>query len=170
MSFTTPNNTSYIRVSYTISNNIDGDITKTNVMLNKGPEALPYQPYNGPIIHEKDITPVLLWKNGSPNAEFAEQTININGTLDNYEYITIVYKQLKGSGSQPVLHKFKNLKAYGNDYNTNISYCAGTTTQSIRTRYFAFPTATTITVGAGYVGNGLNNSAIVPYEIYGSKY
>ena len=38
-----------------------GTTTYSNIMLNEGDHAYPYQPYNGAIIHDKDITPVLLW-------------------------------------------------------------------------------------------------------------
>ena len=33
-----------------------------------------YQPYNGAIVHEKDITPVLLWENANANADMSENT------------------------------------------------------------------------------------------------
>ena len=46
-SFTTPSNCAYIR--------IDTEIPITQIMLNEGSVALPYQPYEGKVVHEKEL-------------------------------------------------------------------------------------------------------------------
>lgn len=156
----------YVKVSngYTCNNVI------VKPMLINGIKKQPFQEWNGKIIHEKDITPVLLWENGSPNTEFAGQTINLSESMSNYEYIIIAYKQIGAVDSEPVLHKIKNLKSYGANYSTTLSYCAGTTNQSIRTRALTFPTATTITINDAYLGNSVYKNVIVPFAVYGSNY
>ena len=146
-------------------------LTDCDIMIVKGttvPET--FQEYNGPIIHEKDITPVLLWKNGNPNAEFTEQTITLSESLNNYEYINILYKQVGSVDSEPVIYKIKNLKKYGTNYSSTLSWCGGTTTQSTNTRAMTIPTNTSIKFGAGYRNNSILNTIIVPYAIYGSNY
>ena len=60
-------------------------------MLNYGDHAYPYQEYNGDIVRTKDIEPVLLWENGSPNSAFSSTTLSISG-LSNYKYIVIEYQ------------------------------------------------------------------------------
>lgn len=59
-----------------------------------------YQEYNGEIVHREDLG-VLLWRNGSPNAEFIEQTITLNDNMDNYSYIKIVHT-VYGTGDRTV--------------------------------------------------------------------
>ena len=59
-SFTTPSNCAYIR--------IDTEIPITQIMLNEGSVALPYQPYEGKVVHEKElesITPGIFTKLGN---------------------------------------------------------------------------------------------------------
>ena len=46
-SFTTPSNCAYIR--------IDTEIPITQIMLNEGSTPLPYQPYEGKVVHEKEL-------------------------------------------------------------------------------------------------------------------
>ena len=148
----------------------EGTSVYKNIQLEEGTIGTSYEEWNGKLIHEKDITPVLLWKNATPNAEFTEQTITLSESLNNYEYINILYKQVGSVDSEPVIHKIKNLKTYGTNYSSTLSWCGGTTTQSTNTRAMTIPTDTSIKFGGGYRNNAILNTIIVPYEIYGSNY
>jgi hypothetical protein len=83
----------------------DTNVVVKNIMINEGTEPLPYQEWNGSIIHEKDIKPVLLWENASPNASLASQPISISSLL-NYikigQRFKIGYKRsiVNGAGIQ----------------------------------------------------------------------
>ena len=88
-SFTASSTTAYVRVCYR------NDL-QTNIMLEKGSTALPYEPYITPSIYvdneEIYSKPVLLWENGSPNSSFAAQAITLNDSLANYKYYEIMYR------------------------------------------------------------------------------
>lgn len=68
-----------------------GDSFTSNIMLVEGSHPYPYQPYNGEIVREKDIEPVLLWENGNPDSSFAAQTISVPN-LNVWKYFVIAYR------------------------------------------------------------------------------
>lgn len=54
--FLTRNNTCYIRILFKNTTNTDFNLDiLSRVMLNEGSVALPYQPYEGKVVHEKDL-------------------------------------------------------------------------------------------------------------------
>ena len=54
--FLTRNNTYYIRILFRNTSNTDFNLDiLSNVMLNEGSTPLPYQPYEGKVVHEKDL-------------------------------------------------------------------------------------------------------------------
>lgn len=162
--FTPTNGTLYIRVSYSLY--VSGStVTREQIMLNEGTEVLPYQEWNGSIIHEKDIEPVLLWKNGSSNTDFLEQDITVND-LNEYDKVTVVYKVMAYSDSLPLEMTFDI--EYG-----SYSYLIGTALDALGTllsRAFEITNNTTIRFGSGNRGSatGTNNFCI-PVAVYGVK-
>lgn len=85
--FTVPTNANTIVLSfYANRGSTTGDITLTNIMLNKGSSALPFQPYQGgEIIHREDIAKVTLFE-GSTN-----ESLTLTDNVENYDYIKIFY-------------------------------------------------------------------------------
>lgn len=57
-----------------------------NIMLNEGTEALPYKPYNGKIIHKKDIEPVTLFKGRS------KENITLTDNWYNYGKLRVTFE------------------------------------------------------------------------------
>ena len=54
--FLTRNNTYYIRILFRNTSNTDFNLDiLSSVMLNEGSTPLPYQPYEGKVVHEKDL-------------------------------------------------------------------------------------------------------------------
>ena len=68
-----------------------GTLVLTNIMLNEGSVALPYQPYSGEIVHKGDIEPVLLWQNSSPTSQIGNDTLYLSQNISNFKYIVIEF-------------------------------------------------------------------------------
>ena len=168
MSFTTPNNTSYITVGYTINNGVDGDIEKTNVMLNEGPEALPYQEWNGSIIHEKDIDPVLLWENGNPNNEFVGKEYD---TFNRTPYKRFLLGYYITPGSAIKFIEINNASNSGGALTDLWAYENGATIYNL-IRKFSLTSSnqTKITFGDCYQGTSVVNTRMIPAILYGLYY
>ena len=168
MSFTTPNNTSYITVGYTINNAVDGDIEKTNVMLNEGPEALPYQEWNGSIIHEKDIDPVLLWENGNPNNEFVGKEYD---TFNRTPYKRFLLGYYITPGSAIKFIEINNASNSGGALTDLWAYENGATIYNL-IRKFSLTSSnqTKITFGDCYQGTSVVNTRMIPAILYGLYY
>lgn len=162
--FTTSSNATYFRFECQTS------IT-TTPMLNSGTHAYPYEEYNGAIVREKDIEPVLLWENPSPNNALASGGIT-TGDMSKYKYIEIVYKYSVSSGYSKCVFKAvyeasttffissANAQQYG---------------ELIVSRGFTFTNSTTLTADKGTkisIGSSSpadDNNKIVPIAIYGTN-
>lgn len=132
-------------------------VVKQNVL----PTA--YQPYNGPIIHQKDIEPVLLWENPNPNNTFANQTITIQDS-SNFKYLVIENKMnqyLGLSGGQYLKVKNENGKnkfiCYIDDANRGYQ------------REITINSATSIEIKDGYFNGSQDNHVCIPLAIYGTN-
>ena len=139
---------------------------KVSFMLTKDlPDPSEALPWNGPIIHEKDITPVLLWKNGSPNSEFAEQTITTSN-LQDFKNIIIKCKWYAGNNLlQDFVFKYETGRSgllFFNRYASNTTYASS--------RDVTITSNTQITFSNGYENGNIQNARCIPVEIYGSNY
>lgn len=128
-------------------------------MLTESDHAYPYQAYNGAIVHEKDITPVLLWENGNPNSSLSSGTIT---TLDmsKFKYIVFEYKVYKTFvGTQTIKVKY----AIGDS--GSMTYIAS----SYIGRNIYIASSTTITFSSAYENGTANDDFIIPIAIYGTN-
>lgn len=135
------------------------------IMLNEGSTALPYQPYNGPIIHEKDITPVLLWENATPNVAFAAQTIT---TIDmsKYKYIVFEYKDVSSTTYKKTKKIEYNIDN-GNDFSIGEPLYTGAMTAYARKMKIS--SSTSIVFNDCYLGSSVDNAFMIPIAIYGTN-
>ena len=133
-------------------------------MLNVGSTALPYQPYNGEIIHRKDIEPALLWENGSPNSSFAGQTITLSESVSNFKFIVIEFKNYYSGTQSSYFRKIKlvsdfNLIATSSNNNENLVISRGGYKAS----------NTSITFYDAYANQAVDNDRLIPIAIYGTN-
>lgn len=122
---------------------------------------------------------VLLWKNGSPTASFAEQTITVSQDMSNFKYIKINYRGYSTdyNATQSVLFKVGTnveltttstwhlasdnyaFRVCGRYTSTPLSGTAITFNECVKLQY-SNSTTPTIT---------MDNNRCVPIEIYGIK-
>ena len=151
---------------YTISDNTNAVNITCDLMLVEGSHPYPYEEYNGNIIHEKDITPTLLWENSSPTSAFSGGDIT---TLDmsKYKYIYIEKRDDLLDNDSVTWQKFT--------YKTGTLCLSSTAVYSSQAR----PLARTFTINSGtsiswsadgYRGSSALNSICIPLKIYGSNY
>lgn len=138
--------------------------------INKGTQKLPYQDWNGKLIHEKDITPVLLWKNATPNATiFTAQQMDLIDNIKNYIYFYLGYRVRQGNGYAMIYKKIKVADFTERQW-FNISVTSGQTKTLTSREFFIESSGTAISVNSAYRDGTENNEYIIPYEIVGSNY
>ena len=181
--FTTPSNCHYIRLSMTTAE-------KNTVMLVEASHPYPYSDFNqkehitndeatllkqeaekvadttnyGPIVHEKDIEPTLLWENGSPTSAFAGQTITTSD-MSAYKYIVVEYKYYyQNWGNQFMKVRFDVSKDYcltGNNWQYDSA-----------SRSFRF-TSSAVSFSKAYkydtTAIAEDNQLLIPLRIYGTN-
>lgn len=81
---TIPSGVNYIRFT------AGADVSK--YMLTETDYPVPYQPYNGKVMHAIDVEGVLLWENGSPTSSFAGATSVDVGDMSKYSKIRILFR------------------------------------------------------------------------------
>jgi len=169
--FTTNNSSDFVVIGFSTTGSAVGTLTISNIMLNEGTHPYPYQEYKGAIVREKDIEPVLLWENSSPNSAMASGGIT-TGDMSKYKYIEIVYKYSATSAYSKCVFKAvyeasttffissANAQQYG---------------ELIVSRGFTFTNSTTLTADKGTkisIGSSSpadDNNKIVPVAIYGTN-
>lgn len=171
VTFTTPNEVgnnikldTYFNVNQTYNNSVD-------IMLIEGTKVpTKFTKFNGPIVHQNDIESVLLWKNGSPNADFANQTISVPNLI-NYKYMILKAKNGKGNNDGIRVYKFENRV---NDTN----YLYFMTTNDSNTIYIRTRDLTILNnqisfkegkVCVNFGARSSDNAQLIPYEIYGTN-
>jgi hypothetical protein len=141
--------------------------TTTDTMLVEDNHPYPYQEYKGEIVREKDIEPVLLWENGSPNSAFASQTL----TLPNFSQFKYIVVESYGG----VITKVKNRVT---EYDINIEtkpllYYMNTATGNYYGREFKINSFTEILFGntteALAYDSSVKNDELIPLRIYGTN-
>lgn len=162
--FTTPSNCYYIRFTTP-----DGYTSYTNdIAIFKGDHAYPYQAYNGAIVHEKDITPVLLWENASPTNDFASGDITVSENPLNYKYIVVKFKTYK-TNNEVKIQKFGSVAgttAFNGTFYTSAKLWNVA-------RNFTISNSTTISIDTGVYQEegvtGTSNAVAIPIAIYGTN-
>ena len=169
--FTTPSNCEYITF---YSYNSYGTTYQNNIMLNEGSTAMSYRSYGGgAVVHQKDITLVLLWENGSPNSSYSGNMTTLD--MSKYENIIVAYKVEKTS-SQIIYKKVKynvDTTDHGSFYLSEIMTVSGQGGQyRMVTRALIITSPTTIDVGSGrIINNGstyTSDDYAIPIAVYGS--
>lgn len=80
-------------------------ILYSNIMLNEGSNALPYKPYNGAIVHKKDVKPVVLFEGAANN------NLTLSDNVENYDYVEIYYDCGNNEGENSIRVKTNYLSS-----------------------------------------------------------
>ena len=166
--FTTPDSIgtnikfdSYIQANLTLNGSFQ-------IMCVEGSTApVTYQPYNGAIVHEKDITPVLLWENANDNADMVENTQLLSETCSNYSRIRVLYKRQTWS------NQYSFAEGLPNEYLNCAAHTGGTEGVILMYRGIQF-NDTNVTFSNAYFAGGStseyqDNSRVIPIRIWGLK-
>ena len=154
------------RLSYSLSTNQPNSMVVSWIMLNSGTHPYPYQEYNGAIVREKDITPVLLWENSSPSALFATQSITVKD-MTPYKYIVIEFKHYKEWSD---LQTMKIRYNYGGNYSSFTISSINAQSSEVLSRRCYFESSTSIKFDdCSTGGNSFNDDLIIPIAIYGTN-
>lgn len=136
-------------------------------ILVKGTNVGEWQPYNGAILHEKDITKIKLWENPSPNAEFAWSTISVQD-MSRFEYLEVLYKPFWSNPNQTIVSlKFKINDAYQR-MAIFACYCSESENYNV-CRNIILQGWNTILIENGHKDNTVDNARCIPIAIYGIK-
>ena len=157
--FTTGSSVAYIRISSLDGNEID--FSKT--MLNLGSIALPYQPYNGPVMHAIDVQGVLLWQNGNTSSMMGADSTTISNIFD-YSFIDVLTRDSTDANDADQIQRIRlrpntRNKAYLGIIDGSVNYH----------RTLIINTDSTIEWSNGYIGASENNAACIISAIYGIK-
>lgn len=101
----------------------------------------------------------LLWTNPNPTSLFASQTISLN--LSNYSHVLVEFCMYASGDTKQVMASF-----YASITKYLIASCAMGNTLIHRECQI---NSANIIFDSGYVGANVNNSACIPYKIYGIK-
>lgn len=133
---------------------------RDTAMLSDTSYPVPYQKYNGAILHEADAG-VLLWKNTSLST-FSETTLTGLPDLSKYKYIIFAYR-LGGSGNATIFEKVVF------DTTNKFAYLNVSSNEYTASRLIEFVSNTSIKIYGGYQGTTPNDSRCIPVAIYGSN-
>jgi len=158
LTFTTSSTEVYCR--------LDKASSDLDTMLTESDHAYPYQAYNGAIVHEKDIAPVLLWENGNPTSAFAGADVSLSKSITNFKYIVICYKQDTSATSA---NNIKKIKAIVSDVGDLTSIKISSIVEYYSRRFTLKSNGTEITFADGYYNTTQNNGALIPLAIYGTN-
>ena len=122
---------------------------------------------DGKIIHEKDLDGVLLWRNGSPNANFSAQHITFSRALVVGEYLNIEFTLVAPGDNQTTpIQKFKINNNSGQNFCINGVSAAG----DRYAREGWLDSTTTLYWGNGYKNNTAGASYCIPRVVYASDH
>lgn len=141
-----------------------GSVDVKEIMVNEGSTALPYQEYNGAIVHKKDLDGVLLWKNGSPNAELGDIDITLADNISNYSKVNLIVTDHYSRGS----YIETIIPVIGASYQIG----TGISTQGYKVskaRQIVIDSATAIHIYNAYADGEVAKGSMIIREIYGLK-
>lgn len=150
-------NAYYIRINGWLDN-ID------SYQLEFGTTPTQYQPYNGPIIHEKDIKPELLWKNATPNqtSGFSAGETFFSENINSRTYFYVEYVSTNNMDSGIFVAKYRSGKTY---YSINKILGNGDGV----TRAFDIVNGH-IYWGDSKTNGVVDNTQLIPFAVYSSDY
>lgn len=145
-----------------------GETIYSNLMVSEYSDVEDYQPYNGAIVHEKEVAGLrgtVLWENPNPAEIFSSQTLTLNS--DDYDYLELYYRF---DTTQNIVLTMKTLKGYG----CRVFTVAGTSSGSeVYYRDFIRYTATSFFMSTCFKAvattESESNANIIPVKIVGYK-
>lgn len=141
------------------------NLTISEIMLNKGNLPLPYQPYNGEIVHKGDITPIKIWENANINSSFASQVVTMSQNFDDAKGFIVVYENYQ---YQTLLPEYKFIK-YTVGVNTDC-FITGSRVESntniLLTRRMYLSGFNKIGFDNAYYNNSANNAFLIPLAVF----
>lgn len=163
--------TDYNQLRIAISGNITFNNFKYSLQYEQGDIATDYQPYNGAIVHEKQLPKITtLWTNPNPSNDFSSQTITLAN--DNYDYAIMICTSRTNEldiqisfffekGTTPILnYVLTNEDAtYAVENMCRRVYHTNNTQLNIQDCYYSLKS------NAAIVGNNL----LIPYKVIGIK-
>lgn len=154
----------YVVVCLSNSGNYSYDFSGYNIMLNSGTHSYPYEPPYGAIVREKDIEPVLLWKNSSPsNAYTSTGSSNVISWNTEFKYLIFAMKYYNDRNGITYI-KVKSISSGTNDLGlSNGANYFG--------RAFVHTSTTSGYFENAYANGSINsgNNVCIPVEIYGTN-
>lgn len=160
----------YLRIPR-FSQQTTGEYYLYDFFLCESEEVVEPQPYNGPIIHEKDIAPVLLWSNDNINSTFTPQNANFSMSMSGYKKLIIIYKDRKDDYILPQKMEFDiSTNPAGKVCNLfNLVIVSGPVTWQSSREFIIGSDLKFIEFVNAYRNNTVNNDAIIPIKIYVSN-
>ena len=136
------------------------------IMFNEGTEPLSYTNYGGgAIAHKGDVTPILLWENGSPTTSYVTATIYTAQNLSNFRYVIIGVRE---RADNPRTVQYFKAKYMNNGVLFATFADDGSSTFVLSHRAFRIKT-NGLEVLQGYNNNSVDNNLAIPVEVYGSN-
>ena len=121
-------------------------------------------------------TETSLWTNPNPTSDFANQTVTLSESMDNFKYLKFVYKVYADAASNPTneviipVEDFKTTNYTSGTVSLGLSSAAnasGTNYLWSRVAYYASNTTITFSSTRATGANSTNNARSVPTEILG---
>lgn len=131
----------------------------------------------GYFFHEKPsggevLVDTLLWTNPSPSSGSSGATITLSSSISDFDYIKLVYYYSKSDfRSYSVMVPVSEFKTQSGNNTTRSLYCGLQLSNGAFQRLFNYISDTSIefTNAMRLNGNASNDSAAIPYKIYGVK-
>lgn len=157
-----------IEVYSTANKTISGTF---KLQLEEGSVATNYQPYNGAVVHEKQLPKITtLWTNPNPSNDFSSQTITLAN--DNYDYAIMIcvgrstevdtqVSFLFEKGASPILNYVltNDGETYSAETICRRVYHTNNTTLNVQDCYYSLKSTSAITA----------NNLLIPYKVIGIK-
>lgn len=154
--FTTPSNCAYIRFDMATGY---GTTYNNDIVISK----------EGAIVHEKDIEPVLLWENSSPNSAYTSvgssnlQTLSQSRT--NFKFLKLMCKIYMAQGYGLYCITIDTTNTY-----YHLSLCYGNAQgNQVNCRGMQFQSDTQFYFDNNYNGGQIDNDRLIPIRIYGTN-
>jgi hypothetical protein len=138
------------------------------MLVDGASEPTEFVSWYGQIIHEKDMTPLKVWENAQPNAEFISQTATFSESVLDASLIRIDMRR-NNSSYAGTLSFFVKADALGGSIPLSASFVEGGT-EYRPSRTCAFYNHAGLYFDNGYLGTAQNNAQMIPVAIYKYKY
>jgi hypothetical protein len=123
-------------------------------------------------------TETVLWTNGSPTSSFASQTVTLSQTIENFDYIKIVFRKSTTNADEGILilptkTVKESLNNTASTYRCCIGLCVGNSNSTyVRTIFVnsGVYDAIGIDTATRLNASGTSNITAIPTQIIGLKY